>query len=108
MNSIDGRLGGRVMAIVRRIGSASAFKVGLVVYGVFGLIAGVLCAAMGLAAVSFAPHARIAFMHGFSSLFALILCPLLYGIIGGVATVVGALIYNLASGWVGGLEVDIT
>jgi hypothetical protein len=96
------------MAMVKRIGPASAFKVGLVVYGMLGLIAGVLCSVMGLAAVSFAPHGHIPFMHGFTSLFALILCPLLYGIIGGVAAVLGALIYNLASGWVGGLEVDIT
>jgi hypothetical protein len=31
-------------------------------------------------------------------LFAVILCPILYGIIGDIGAVIGALIYNLAAG----------
>ena len=38
---------------------------------------------------------------------AVIVCPIVYGIIGGIAAVIGALIYNLASSWVGGVEVEI-
>jgi len=94
------------MAIVRRIGPASAFKVGLVSYALLGLIAGVFCSLIALAGVSFAPHAHLPF-GGAIGLFAVILCPIVYGIIGGIAAVIGALIYNLTSGWVGGLEVDI-
>jgi hypothetical protein len=41
-------------------------------------------------------------------MFAVILCPIVYGLIGGIGAAIGAFIYNLASGWVGGLEVDIT
>jgi hypothetical protein len=37
----------------------------------------------------------------------LILCPLFYGIFGAIIFVLGALVYNLVSGWVGGLEVDL-
>jgi hypothetical protein len=40
-------------------------------------------------------------------LFAVVLCPLIYGIIGGIGAIISALIFNLASGWVGGLEVEI-
>ncbi len=47
-------------------------------------------------------------MGRFIGLFAVIICPIVYGIIGGVAAVIGALIYNLAAGWVGGLELDMT
>ncbi|MBZ5596879.1 MAG: hypothetical protein LAN83_01040 [Acidobacteriia bacterium] len=94
------------MAIVKRIGPASAFKVGLVSYGLLGLIAGVFCSLIALAGISFAPHARMPFA-GAIGVFAVILCPIVYGIIGGVASVIGALIYNLASGWVGGVEVEI-
>jgi hypothetical protein len=94
------------MAVVKRIGPASAFKVGLVVYALLGLIAGVFCSAIALAGVSFAPHAHLPFA-GAIGLFAVILCPIVYGIIGSIATVISALIYNLASGWVGGLEVEI-
>lgn len=94
------------MAVVKRIGPGSAFKIGLVAYGILGLIAGVFCSLIALAGISFAPHARLPFA-GAMGLFAVILCPIVYGIIGGIAAVIGALIYNLASSWVGGLQVEI-
>jgi hypothetical protein len=93
------------MAIVQRIAPASAFKVGLVVYGLLGLIAGALCSAVALAGMQFAPHAHAQRALG---LFALILCPMIWGTIGGVVNAISALIYNLAAGWVGGIEVDIS
>jgi hypothetical protein len=96
------------MATVKHIGSASVFRVGLMVYGILGFIAGVFCSAIAFAGVPFAPHAHMPQVAGFPiALFAVILCPLIYGIIGGIVTVISALIYNLAAGWVGGLEVEI-
>jgi hypothetical protein len=35
------------------------------------------------------------------------LFPICYGLIGGIFGALTAVIYNLAAGWVGGLEVDI-
>jgi len=40
-------------------------------------------------------------------LIAVVVCPIVWGIVGGLAAVVSALIYNLASGWVDGIEVEI-
>ena len=96
------------MAIVRRIAPGSAFKVGLVVYAFLGLIVGVVCSLLVLTGAPFARQAHMPFVGTFVGLFAVILCPILYGIIGGVAAAIGAAIYNLASSWVGGLEVEIT
>src|SRR6266853_5723129 len=101
------------MATVKRIAPGSAFKVGLVVYAILGLIVGICMALFSMMAGSLGslagggvPGAR-ALGFGFG-LGAIILFPILYGIVGGVAGAVGAAVYNLAAGWVGGLEVDIT
>ena len=59
---------------------------------------------LALAGVPFAPHAHSPRLVG---LFAVVLCPILYGIIGGIGLLISALLYNLASGWVGGLELEI-
>ena len=95
------------MAILKRIAPISAFKVGLVAYGFIGLILGALCTAVAFAGVHLAPHTHIPFAAHIG-VFAVILCPVIYGLIGGIGAAIGAAIYNLASGWVGGVEVDIT
>ncbi len=95
------------MAVLKRIGPASAFKIGLVSYAVLGLIAGVLCSLITLTGASFAPHMHMPFARAIG-LVAVIVCPIVYGLIGGIAAVIGALIYNLASSWVGGVEVEIS
>jgi hypothetical protein len=95
------------MAVVKRIAPVSALKVGFVVYALLGLIAGLFCSVIAFAGIPFAPHAHMPFAGALSFL-PLILCPVLYGIIGSIITVISAVIYNLASGWVGGLEVDIS
>jgi uncharacterized membrane protein YkvI len=95
------------MAVLARIGPGSAFKVGLVVYGFVGFILGVVCFLMALAGTSFARQAHLPFAGAAVGIVALILCPILYGILGGIIAVISAVIYNLAAGWVGGLEVEI-
>lgn len=94
------------MAVLKRIGPVSVFKIGLISYAFLGLIAGILCSLIVLTGASFAPHAHMPFAPAVG-LLAVIVCPIAYGIIGGLAAVIGALIYNLASNWVGGVEVDI-
>jgi len=94
------------MAVVKRISPVSALKIGFVGYALLGLLAGLTCSAIILAGIPFGPHAHMPF-KGVFGLLPIVLCPLLYGIIGSILTVISALIYNLASGWVGGLEVDI-
>jgi len=99
------------MATVKRIGPGSAFKVGLVVYAVLGLIIGIFMALISMMVGSIGnmgdgPAAK-AFGFGFG-IGSIIIFPILYGIIGGIAGAIGAAIYNLVAGWVGGLEVDIS
>jgi hypothetical protein len=91
------------MAVLKRIGPVSAFKIGLVSYAFLGLIAGVFCS---LIALTGAPHAHMPFARSIGMM-AVLLCPIVYGTIGGIAAVISALVYNLAARWVGGVEVDL-
>ena len=101
------------MAIVRRVGPGSAFKIGLVLYGIIGLLLGIVMACVSMVAGSLGglgqsavPGARVLGLGmGFG---AIIVFPLLYGVMGGVFAAIGAAIYNLVAGWVGGLEIDIS
>jgi hypothetical protein len=101
------------MATVKRVGPGSAFKIGLVTYGILGLIGGLAIAffsmvagSLGSLGQSAVPGARVLGLGmGFG---AVIFFPVFYGLFGGVFAALGAVIYNLVAGWVGGLEVDIS
>jgi hypothetical protein len=77
-----------------------------IAYGVLGFLLGALCSAVALAGVHFAHHGPMLFASRVGA-FAIILCPIIYGIIGAIAAAVAAVIYNLAASWVGGIEVEI-
>jgi hypothetical protein len=100
------------MAIVRRVGPGSAFKVGLILYALLGLVLGLCMALISMVAGSLpigqtaGPGAKLfGFGMGFG---AIAFFPVIYGLIGGVFAAIGAAIYNLVAGWVGGVEVDIS
>ncbi len=101
------------MVTLKRVGPGSAFKIGLVVYAFLGLLVGICVALFSMVAGSLtgmagadAPTAR---MMGVGMGFgAIIIFPIGYGIVGGIGGAIGALMYNLVAGWVGGLEVDIS
>jgi hypothetical protein len=102
------------MATVKRVGPGSAFKIGLVTYAILGLVLGIFMAfismvagGLGSMSQSAAPGAGKLFGFGMG-LGAIIIFPILYGLIGGIFAAIGAVIYNLVAGWVGGLEVDIS
>jgi hypothetical protein len=94
------------MVVVKHIALFSALKIGFVVHAFLGLLAGLVCSSLALAGIPFGLHEHMPF-HGAFAVLPMILCPLFYGIIGSIVTVLGALLYNLASSFVGGLEVDI-
>src|SRR5215468_5576723 len=100
------------MATLKRIGPGSAFKVGMVIYAFFGLIVGVLVACFSLIAGSLGSLASQASGPGALGFglgaWAIIVAPIMYGIIGGIGGAIGAAIYNLVARWVGGLEIDIS
>jgi hypothetical protein len=96
------------MATVRRIGPGSAFKVGLALYGLMGLLLGIIFALISMLGGALIPAAEAGVFRMFFGVGAIIVLPLCYGMIGGIFGAISAVIYNLVAGWVGGLEVDIS
>ena len=95
------------MSVVKRISPGSAFKVGLVVYGLLGLILGLLFSLFALLGAAIPGTGAKAGGVIFGAL-AVIILPLLYGFFGGIFAALGAAIYNLAAGWVGGLSIELS
>jgi len=94
------------MSVVKRIDPMSAFRVVAIIYGIVGFLIGALYALATLArlelpGINQTPRSTVV------GIFAVVLFPILYGIVAGIIGAVSALIYNFAAARVGGLEVDI-
>jgi len=94
--------------VIRRIDPFQAGKVCGTLYAFLGLIFGLLFAALGGMMTSSLGDGTtgIPFVGGFG-MAAIIILPLLYGIIGFIMTIIMAALYNLVAGWVGGLKFDV-
>ncbi len=96
------------MVTVKRIGPGSAFKVGLAIYGLVGLIVGLIFGLISMLGGSLALPVQAGMFGVFFGVGAIIIWPLCYGIGGGIVAAISAVVYNLIARWVGGLEVDIS
>jgi hypothetical protein len=83
------------MSIVKNIRPGSAFKMGLVIYGILGLIIGVFASLASMIGMAF-PGAPSRGM--FFGAFAVVFLPIVYGVFGGIVTAISALVYNFAAG----------
>ena len=96
------------MATIRRIGPGSALKVGAALYGFMGLLFGFAFALVSMLGGSLMLPAEAGAFRMFFGVGAIVFLPIFYGILGGILGGLGALVYNLVAGWVGGLEVDVS
>ena len=83
----------------------SAFMVGLVTYAILGLIVGAIIACFSLVKGADTGGRPFGFAFGPGAIVAF---PIIYGISGAICGGIGAAIYNLVAGWIGGLDVDIS
>lgn len=96
--------------ILKRVGVLSAAKISGVMYAAIGLLIGGAMAALFSIIPTAAPTgesnmpAWLGMMFGVGSL---VFMPIFYGVLGFVMGGVGALIYNLFAGMVGGIELDL-
>lgn len=95
--------------VLKRIGVLSAAKIVGTVYAVFGLLSALFFMAITtvggvLAAMGDEPSGLFGMLFGVG---AIVIFPLLYGCMGFVLGALSAWLYNLFSGMVGGIEVEL-
>lgn len=99
------------MAVIKRFGVFSVAKINAAISLVVGLIVSVLW-------VIFAGLLGVAGMHGASlgaaaltgagGLIVIIVATVLYAIAGFIAGALVAILYNIAAGWFGGVEIELS
>jgi hypothetical protein len=96
------------MTKLKKIGVLSAAKIEGLIGAIIGLILGVIIAFFGAIVSSFLGDSRegMGLMLG-GGLGAIIIMPIMYGIFGFIGGAIGAWVYNLVSGWIGGLEIEL-
>jgi hypothetical protein len=93
------------MHIIKSVGVLSVAKIMGLMYACMGLIFAPFFLVFGLLA-SAAGQTKNPLAGIFGIGFA-VLCPVLYGVMGFIAGLLGALLYNLLAGWVGGFELEM-
>jgi hypothetical protein len=94
--------------VIRRVGVGSLAKMTAVVYAAIGLLVGAFFAAFaaigaGMGAASGEETGALAALFGVG---AVVLMPIVYGVMGLVGGAITALVYNAAAGVVGGVVLE--
>lgn len=100
---ISNPLNNKKKVVIKKIGVMSMAKIHAIVLAVLGLIIGVF---IGLLGSLFGAAMGGAFPAGMG-MAAIVVMPLSYGLIGFVFGAIGAGVYNIVAGWVGGLEITV-
>ena len=93
--------------IINRVGPLSFARISGFLYAIIGLIIGGVFSLGAMVGMFASDDPELASFGPLIGAAAVIVFPILYGLLGFVATLVAAWIYNLAAGIVGGVEVDI-
>ena len=92
------------MKVLKNINLLSAANVLALMGVVWGLVVAILAIVLGGIITSLVPGAEAAVGIGLTSI---IVLPLTYGIVGFVAGILCALLYNLVAKWIGGIKIDL-
>lgn len=91
------------MKEIKRMDVLSVGKIYAITMAIIGFIGGIIIALVGSAA-TFGRPGMLGAGFGVASI---IIFPILYGILGFIIGIIGAAIYNLVAGWVGGIKIDL-
>jgi len=99
--------------VISKIGAMSLGKIMGVTYALLGLLIGgcfalIPLAGAGLASASSDEGGMPAMFGAMFGVGAIIIAPILYGVMGFLSGLIGALIYNVVAGMIGGVELDVS
>lgn len=92
--------------VVKRIGVASVAKIYGAISAAFGLLAGCIIAVGSLMSLGFADSNEASFLAPVFGMGAVVFLPIFYGIMGLVMGALGAVLYNVFAGMVGGVVIE--
>jgi hypothetical protein len=95
------------MVELRRVGVLSMAKLEAVMMGAFGLLFGLVTSFFSFVGSMFASPDMSGLLGISFGLAAILVFPILYAIFGFVAGAIGALVYNLLAGVVGGIHLEL-
>jgi hypothetical protein len=96
--------------IIRKVGIGSIVKVFGVMYGLLGFVIGAffaMFALVGFGAASAANEDMPGWMGSLFGIGAVIILPIVYGIMGAIGGVLMGALYNLVASLTGGLEIEV-
>ena len=95
---------------IRSLDIASCARVGLVLYALIGLFAGGIMTLFSfvapLSGIS-GSNPDVQFMGIMTGVGAIVILPILYGVMGAISGALGAVCYNLAAHWAGGIHATV-
>ena len=92
--------------MLKRVGVWSAAKIAGVIYASVGLLGGLMFAGISLLGFGFASAAQNSDVPAWLGPVFVVL-PIIYGVLGLIGGAIAAALYNLFSGMVGGVELDL-
>jgi len=92
------------MQKIKEVGIVSLAKIMAIIYAFFGLIVGIFISLSSVFGVEASPEISQLQGVGF---FAIIIFPIIYGLIGGFSGIASGFFFNMAVNWVGPLQVKI-
>ena len=93
--------------VIKRIVPMSVAKIAGVIYAVIGLLFGAFMSLFAIGGAMFMPEGQGGMFGALFGAAAIVVLPIFYGVLGFVATFIGALIFNVAAGVTGGIEIEV-
>ena len=93
--------------VIKRIGPVSCAKITGTLYAILGICVGAIFSLVSLVGGFASNASEGAGLGALIGVGAIVVFPILYGGVGFVATFIGAWLYNVVAGLVGGIEMDL-